>query len=351
MKYLLIAIAALSLVSCGEELSREDLLPDASGEHGNILLLLEDHVWEGPIGDALVAQLDQNCEGPFLRPEPLFSYFRKPTGKMNHVNKMTRLILKIIVDTDSTYEETAIVEKYDYYARNQIFVVIKDSNPDRLLSYINNDFDYVLDLFNDFELNQLIANYKARPNHAINEQTQKSFGISISLPRTAMLKVTEDDFMLVKYEQSRNVMGDESRGTESETYWIEEGILFWTEPLDSAEYFEPYHIMATRDSVLKHNVAGNSEGSYMATEYDEYYRPEADKITFNGNETIVVRGLWKFAGHPGAFGGGPFIQYTMINKSTNELLTVCGYIYAPKFDKREYIRQVEAMLRTIEFTK
>jgi hypothetical protein len=351
MKYLLIAITALSLASCEEALTREDLLPDASGEHGHILLLLEDYVWEGPIGDSLISQLDQNCKGPYLRPEPLFSYFRKPSGKMNHVNKMTRLILKVIVDLDSTYKETAVIEKHDYYARDQLFVVIKDSDPDRLLNYISYDFDYVIDLYNDFELKQIIANYKSRQNNAVNEQAEKNFGISISVPRTALLKKTEDDFMLVKYEQSRNVMGDESRGTESETYWIEEGILFWTTPLDSAAQFEPNHIMALRDTVLKHKVSGTSEGSYMATEYSEYYQPEADKITVNGNETIVVRGLWRFAGHPGAFAGGPFIQYSMINEKTNELLTVCGYIYAPKFNKREYIRQIEAMLQTIEFTK
>ena len=306
MKYLLIAIAAFSLISCGEELDREDLLPDASGEHGNILLVLEDNLWNSQFQDAIINQLDQNCEGPYLRPEPLFSYFRKPGGEMNHINKLSRLILKIILDTDSTYAETAIIEKTDYYAKNQLFVI---------------------------------------------ELAENNFGISISVPRTAMIKVTEDDFMFVKHEQSRNVMGDESRGTESETYWIQEGILFWTEPLDSIEHFEPYHIMSLRDSVLKYNVPGTTDGSYMATEYDEYYRPEADKQIVNGTETIIVRGLWKFAGHPGAFGGGPFIQYSMVNEKTNELLTVCGYIYAPKFDKREYIRQVEAMLQTIEFKK
>ena len=61
MKYLLIAIAAFSLISCGEELEREDLLPDASGEHGNILLLMEDNLWNSQFQDAIVNQLDQNC--------------------------------------------------------------------------------------------------------------------------------------------------------------------------------------------------------------------------------------------------------------------------------------------------
>ena len=136
-----------------------------------------------------------------------------------------------------------------------MFVVVKDSDQDRLLSYINNDFDYVLDLFNDFELNQIIRFYKDKTNNGVKEQAEKNFGISISVPRTAIIKVTEDDFMFVKHEQSRNIMGDESRGTESETYWIQEGILFWTEPLDSIEHFEPYHIMSLRDSVLKYNDA------------------------------------------------------------------------------------------------
>jgi hypothetical protein len=38
-----------------------------------------------------------------------------------------------------------------------------------------------------------------------------------------------------------------------------------------------------------------------------------------------------------------------LNPNTNELITIDGYAYAPYFDKREYIREVEAIIKTIRF--
>ena len=62
------------------------------------------------MGEALRTQLDQRCEGPYLRPELFSIIFVKP-GSMNHANKMSRIILKIYADRDSSgYKETVPVE-------------------------------------------------------------------------------------------------------------------------------------------------------------------------------------------------------------------------------------------------
>lgn len=348
MKVVMIAISLL-LVSCGGTVTKEDLLPDANGEHGHILLIMSDDLWGGKIQEALVEQLDQTAKGPYLRKEPLFDFFRKQSEDLNHVNKMSRLILKVMVDFDSTYQETALIEREDYYAKGQLFLIVKDSDPDRLYDFIKNDFAPALKLFNDFELAQLIKEYKGRPNEAAKEQAEKKFGISISVPRDTKLKVTEDDFMWMKYERSRNILGSEANGTQNETYWIQEGILIWSETIGDSSQFLVEDIMEKRDTVLKYKVPGKVSGSYMATEYDPAYSPQNEIIQYKGRSCIIVRGLWKHDGHPGAFGGGPFVQYSMVDNENKKIITICGYVYAPKFNKREYIREIEAMLNTVEF--
>lgn len=343
----MIAIPLL-LLSCGEDLTKEDLLPEATGEHGHVLVLMDDNLWEGKMGEALIAKLDQNAKGPYLRPEPQFNYFRKKTGSMTHVNKLSRIILKVMVDHDSTYAETAIIDKRNYYAKGQIFLVIKDSDPNRLLHFIQNGFQPVVDRMNNFEMDALITEFRGKPNNTVKEQAGQKFGIEISLPRDSELKVTKDDFMWVKYDRSRNLIGNEASGAKGGVFWIQEGIVFWSEPF-SENGFSREHILDKRDTILKYNIPGKVKGSYMATEYDSCCAPVAETFDFLGGSAICIRGLWKHAGHPGAFGGGPFVQYTIHNKNTNSLVTVCGYVYAPKFNKREYIREVEAMLNTIEF--
>lgn len=346
MKNLLIALPFL-LFACGGDLTAEDLLPDASGEHGHILVLMEDNLWNGQMGESMRAQLDQKAPGIYLRPEPMFNYYQKRPAALSHVNKMSRLILKVFVDHDSTYQETAVIEKVNYYAKGQLFLLVKDSDPNRLMNYVQNDFRNVLDKLNDFETQELIKSYKSRPNKSIAERAEKNLAFSISIPKECVLKVEKKDFMWVKYDRSRNLMSNESTGARGGTYWIQEGLIFWSEPYsDSA--MDPYHILDKRDTILKYNIPGKVRGAWMGTEYDPCCSPEGEVTTYNGNDCLVFRGLWKEKGRLGASGGGPFVQYSIHNPNNNTVLTACGYIYAPKFDKREYIREVEAMLRTIE---
>lgn len=346
MKFFPLAIFAI-LISCGEPLTREDLLPEATGAHGEIILLIEDDLWNGGIGKSVSEQLDQNAEGPYLRPEPMFTVVRKRPAELNHLSQLNRNLLKLMIDYDSTYTETQVLEKRNYFAKNQLFVIIKDSDPNRLYKYCLNEFGEIIDLFNNFELEQLTREYNSRFNSNVKELAKINFGISISLPKESELKVDSSDFMWVKRDRSKQLLSNE--GSKSgETYWIQQGILFWSEPYTDTAQLTIAGALRTRDSVLKANVPGKVKNSYMSTEYDPYYKPEGKIFEYQGAYAIEVRGLWVHRGDPAAFGGGPFVQYSIHNKKRGTIVTVCGYIYAPKFDKREYIREIDAMLNTIE---
>ena len=347
MKYFSILLISI-LFSCGPELTREDLLPDASGLHGEIILLMENDLYNGRIGEAVVAQLSQNAKGVYLRPEPMFSFIRMRPKDLDHLNQLKRNILKIVVDFDSTYAETAVIEKRNYFAKNQLFVIVKDSDPDRLYEYVAKEFNYILNLFNDFEMEQLKREYVNNPNKNIKQSAEKNFGISICIPKEAELRVDSSDFMWIKRDRSKQVMGNMTSEPGSQTYWIQQGILIWSHPYKDTSQLTVNGALQVRDTVLKYHVPGKVKGSYMATEYDEYYCPKGKIFNYKGAYAVEIRGIWKHDGHPGAFGGGPFVQYTIHNETKGTVVTVCGYVYGPKYDKREYIREIDAMLNTIE---
>ncbi|MBK6951305.1 MAG: DUF4837 family protein [Crocinitomicaceae bacterium] len=349
MRILLFSVLSLVFVSCGPSLTREDLLPDASGPHGQIVLLMEEDMWMGAMGDAVMYHLDQNAKGPYLRPEPMFDVWHMRPDELDHVSQMNRMILKVMIDHDSTYKETAIIEKKNYFAKGQLFIIIKDSDPDRMYSFIVNEFAYVVNLFNKFELDLLKDEYIKRPNKAIQERAKEAFGISISLPELCGIKVDSSDFMWIKRDRSKQVMANATMEPGSDTYWIQQGILIWSKPYSDTSQLTVAGVLRDRDSTLKYHVPGKVKGSYMATEYDEYYKPEGKIVKFKDAYAVEIRGLWKHAGNPDAFGGGPFVQYAIHHESRKSVVTVCVYIYGPNYDKREYIREADAMIQTIEF--
>ncbi|MGB1102446.1 MAG: DUF4837 family protein [Crocinitomicaceae bacterium] len=349
MRYFFVSILLFSLFSCDGDIPDNAFLPESSGERGRVLILMEESLWNGPMGDTVQAQLSQRAPGPYLRKEPIFSYYWKKPSEFNHMNQMGRSIIKFIIDDDSTYAETAMIERMDYYAKNQLFLIIKDSDPNRMLAFVQNRMNEVIQRFNDFETNQLIGAYKNDFNKRANEFAEKEFGLSIAIPSGAKIKISSDTFFFAKRDRSRTLQGNEATGIKKGTYWIQQGFLMWKTPvIPDSNQMTLAAMLNHRDSTLKKNLPGEVEGTYMGTEYSEYYEPEGKVFDYNGHQAAEIRGLWIYDGEVFVGGGGPFVQYSILNESRNEIVTVCGYIYAPKFDKREYIREVDAVLQTID---
>ena len=49
------------------------------------------------------------------------------------------------------------------------------------------------------------------------------------------------------------------------------------------------------------------------------------------------------------FMAGPFVSYTIVNPTHDKLITAEGFVYYPNKEKRDYLRQLEAMIYSIRF--
>ena len=94
------------------------------------------------------------------------------------------------------------------------------------------------------------------------------------------------------------------------------------------------------------NVPGMRDGSYMTT--SDILKPEIRYSSFKGRKFAEMRGFWDVHGD---FMGGPFVSHTFYTPDALELICLEAYVYAPKFDKRHYLRQVESLLYSFEWDK
>ena len=97
------------------------------------------------------------------------------------------------------------------------------------------------------------------------------------------------------------------------------------------------------EKVMSAEVSGPDPGSFMIIEK----RAQTSCRSFRRDSTdyIEMRGLWTLEG---GFMGGPFISYAFIDKESSRPVVVTGFVYAPGDDKRELLRQVEALMYTLE---
>ena len=99
--------------------------------------------------------------------------------------------------------------------------------------------------------------------------------------------------------------------------------------------------IAMRDSVMKTNMPGENDGSYMSTVV--VYSPEFKEVTVRGKYCAELRGLWETKGD---MMGGPFVSRSFVDEVTQRVITVEGFVYAPQLDKRNMMRQLEAYIST-----
>ncbi|MEA2041959.1 MAG: DUF4837 family protein, partial [Bacteroidota bacterium] len=72
-----------------------------------------------------------------------------------------------------------------------------------------------------------------------------------------------------------------------------------------------------------------------------------EKTKINGNFAVITRGLWRVEG---AFMGGPFVNYAVLDKARNRIVYIDGFVYAGRQEKRRFMREVEAIVSSIRFT-
>ena len=103
------------------------------------------------------------------------------------------------------------------------------------------------------------------------------------------------------------------------------------------------NIVMARDTIGKKYIPGSVEGMHMITE--AAYSPHIKKIELNGKPAFETRGKWEMKNDVMA---GPFLNYTVIDKENNRLLVFEGFAFAPNADKRDYMFEIEAIIKTLK---
>lgn len=124
---------------------------------------------------------------------------------------------------------------------------------------------------------------------------------------------------------------------------VQQGIIVYDYPYQGDSLFTPAFQVALRDSIT---------AAHVRSSFDAPMRVE-DLIPAQGREVNVLnnfgyemRGLWRF---DRPIMGGPFISLSMVDKKNERVITVDGYVFAPKFDKREFLRELEAIAYSLNY--
>lgn len=251
------------------------------------------------------------------------------SGVTRHHRNMLYVHLSTAIDTPRVEAERS------KWASQQLVVDVYAGSIDAFDSLMRENGTSIVQKFNEYERQRLLSYYNFKKNGVVADSLWSAHRLKVTVPSDCDIAVDRSDFVWIKRQRQRPVSGT--------MHDVVQGVLLYHYPYVSDSAFSSRQILAVRDSVLKQHVPGPVEGSYMTTEY--LLPPEHSVVRLNGEYAVESRGLWRTEG---AVMGGPFISLTTLDEVNQRVVCAEGFVFAPNFDKREYLREVEAMIYSLE---
>lgn len=322
MKYILYLIIVIAtLTSCDDQ---PVVVTDSSGKMNDILLVIDDDLWKKEVGDSIRKHLTTPVDG-LVRYEPQFTLNQiNPSGFAGLIKK-NRNFIKVELSASKTGVHVAD----GLYASPQTGVFIRAEDPKAVINLLASNAQLIKDLFNQ---NEIKEKQRLMQKTSINvTQITERFGINLTVPRAYRYAAPDDnDFFwlrrniaegtldLMIYEMDRNAIKQDDKVAAS--------------------------ITAIRDSIGALKIPVDN-GTFIT---ERAFSPYVNETQIDGKFAYETKGLWDI---PGKFMSGPFLNYAIFDDHRNKWLIIEGYIFAPSAKQRNYIFEIEAIIKSTKFKK
>jgi hypothetical protein len=328
LTYLFLAIAAISLISCSEAKRKQALLPNISGKAGEVIVVIDKGQWEGAVGTTLRDSLA--CDCPFLpQKEPLYTLVDLAPSGFTQMFQLHRNI--IIVNIKSDVTEPGILYRNDVWARPQCVIRINAADSETAVQLIKENSQKIIAYLEQAERDRVIANAKKYEELSISPVIREMTGVAPHFPSGYKIKKKTDNFIWVEYNPQ----------------YVTQGVFVFKYPVEEGEQMMDLdNIIRNSNEIMKNNVPGMFDNTYMMI--SDFARPSIEYKKYKGLEFAEIRGFWEVYND---FMGGPFVSHVFYSQDGKEVIVLQGFVYAPKYDKRHYLRQVESIIYSFEWAK
>lgn len=321
MKKILIVFASIiTILSCDNKPSQR-IVSESSGNINQLTVVIENNLWKGSVGDAIRAIFAAPVDG-LPQDEPLFTLSQIPPSVFTGFATKGRSILKIEEGTPETKFLSNVTAK-----PQRLILVTGNKNQD-FISQLETNAKRMVAAFKDKELKEKQRRIKLSLYDSKN--IEDALGISINFPSVYRVAKEDKGFFWIRK--------DITTGTTN--------LLIYELPKTSLKENDSLisQIIAIRDSIGKRHIPGPSEGSYMITE--KAYTPFLFQTEIQGRKTYETKSTWEVEN---AFMAGPFINYIIDDTPNNRFIVMDGFAFAPSVGKREYMFELEAIIKSIKF--
>jgi len=297
------------------------ILPSSVGNINNLSVVIDNDLWDGSIGVSIRDILGAEVYG-LPQQEPLFTMQQMPTVVFSDFATKNRTVLKI---EKGKAADTKFLD--DAFAKPQKLVLVSGMTNQEIIDQLEQNTAKIISEFKNKEIKE--KQRRIRKSLHKNNTIEEKLGLTINFPSAYRVAKEEDNFFWLRKDLKTGTMN----------------LMLYEMPLNAISEGDDAisDIIKMRDSIGKTHIPGPIEGSYMITE--EAYTPFLNTTIIDNKPTIETRSTWEVKN---AFMAGPFLNYIIEDKINKRLLVIEGFAFAPSVAKRDYMFELEAIMKSIK---
>ena len=245
-----------------------------------------------------------------------------PTAIFTGFARKNRTVLKI----EKGKEANTVFLEAPFAKPQKLVLVTGKTNMD-IMAQIDKNAEKIISVFKNVEIKE--KQRRIRKSLKKNTNIELKLGLTINAPSSYRVAKADSTFFWLRRDIKTGTMN----------------ILLYEMPLGAISEGDLAinDVIKMRDSIGKAHIPGPIDGSYMITE--EAYTPFFKTTILDNKPTFETRSTWEVKN---AFMAGPFLNYIITDKINNRLLVIEGFAFAPSVAKRDYMFELEAILRSVK---
>lgn len=322
--YLGMAFLLVFFSGCGGKGKKGIFTPASSGRAYELLVVIDQGMWERPAGRALFNILDSDVPG-LPQPERSFRIMYTDPSNYDATLKLIRNIIIVEVNADR-YTQPKFKYAKDVYAAPQMILTIQAPDEASFAEFVKENTQVIIEFFTHAEMNRQMALLEESHSDYISTKVKSMFDCDVWVPSELTASKQGENFF---WAGMNAAVADQN-------------FVIYSYPYRDKDTFTKEYFVHKRDSVMKINIPGAREGMYMMT---DSLLTDVRSIVVQGEYAFEARGLWRVKGD---LMGGPFVSHSRVDRANQRVIVVEIFVYAPEKLKRNLVRQMEASLYTLK---
>ncbi len=317
-------LVLLTAVSCRQKSGTPAFKVDnfSTGKAGEMILAIDTNYWTKAAVKSIYEVLEQP-QPAINQIEPMFDVLQCSNADYKASFMRHRNIVQF--DFNPEYSGNSFEIAHNPVTNPQIVVKIRGNQQDSCLAIFLSHKDKIIKAMYDNDIARLQNAHRKLNNPVIEKQIKEKFGITMTIPEGYFVGREEEDFLWLCFRTPKN----------------DRFVMIYKSPKYE---LTTENIVAERDRITKAYIQGAVAGAYPLVANIEGY-PMAQNLQIRYHDGVELRGLWETVRDKM---GGPFYSFTQVSADGTSCITVDGFVYAPQEKKRDYLREVESIVKSIQ---